>query len=181
MAHALLGIADSLWLIILSRVLAGIMAGNLGVAFAYTADVTTSKNRAKSFGRLTTGFTLGFTFGPAIGGLLAGTDIDTANFMVPAFSAAALSIFACFCVIAFLRESLPPEKRSASATGKPHSSLTDQFKMVLRVDILAKLALVSFLFFMAWTVLLSIFALWSNRVLERGQRKLVSCSCIWAW
>ena len=171
-AHVLLGMADSLWLIVLARALAGVMAGNLGVAFAYTADVTTRKNSAKAFGRLTTGFTLGFTFGPAIGGLLAGTDMDTANFMVPAFSAATLSVIACFCVFFFLPESLPAENRSGPATGKPSVSLAAQLKKVLRVDILAKLAVISFLFFMAWTVLLSIFALWTDRVLERGPTEI---------
>jgi DHA1 family tetracycline resistance protein-like MFS transporter len=171
-AHCILAFADSLWLILLSRALAGVMAGNLGVAFAYTADVTTKKNRAKSFGRLTTGFTLGFTFGPAIGGLLAGTDMETANFMVPALSAATLSVIACFCVFAFLPESHPAADRTAPAADKPSSSFFDQVKLVLSVDILVKLALVSFLFFMAWTVLLSIFALWTDRVLERGPTEI---------
>jgi predicted MFS family arabinose efflux permease len=172
LAHSLLAFADSLWLIILSRALAGVMAGNLGVAFAYTADVTTKQDRAKSLGRLTTGFTLGFTFGPALGGLLAGTDMNTANFLVPAMSATALSIIACFCVVAFLPESMPVEKRSASLAGKAKVSFGDQLRMVFRVDVLAKLAIVSFLFFMAWTSLLSIFALWSNRVLERGPTEI---------
>lgn len=43
---------------------------------------------------------------------------------------------------------------------------------MLRVDILAKIAVISFLFFMAWTVLLSIFALWTDRVLERGPTEI---------
>jgi DHA1 family tetracycline resistance protein-like MFS transporter len=171
-AHCVLAFADSLWLIILARALAGLMAGNLGVAFAYTADVTTKKNRAQSFGRLTTGFTLGFTFGPAIGGLLAGTDMETANFMVPALSAATLSVIACFCVIAFLPESLPAADRTAPTAGDSGTSFMTQLKMVLRVDLLAKLAVVSFLFFTAWTVLLSIFALWTDRVLERGPTEI---------
>jgi len=171
-AHCLLGFADSLWLIILSRALAGVMAGNLGVAFAYTSDVTTKKNRAKSFGRLTTGFTLGFTFGPAIGGLLAGTDMETANFMVPAFSAAALSVIACLCVVLFLPESMPAEHLAAPAVGKAKPSFASQLRMISGVDVLKKLAIVSFLFFMAWTLLLSIFALWANRALGRGPAEI---------
>lgn len=43
---------------------------------------------------------------------------------------------------------------------------------MLRVDILTKLIVISFLFFMAWTVLLSIFALWTDRVLERGPTEI---------
>jgi DHA1 family tetracycline resistance protein-like MFS transporter len=168
LAHVLLAHADNLWIILLSRALAGVMAGNLGVAFAYTVDVTAKKDRAKSLGRLTTGFTLGFTFGPALGGLLAGADIETANFMVPAMSAAVLSVLACFCVVFFLPESMPAENRTGSEAHKSKVSFRDQLGIVMRVDILAKLAIVSFLFFTAWTTLLSIFALWANRVLGQG-------------
>jgi len=55
-----------------------------------------------------------------------GPEMDTANFMVPAFSAATLSVIACFCVFFFLPESLPAENRSAPATGKPSVSLAAQ-------------------------------------------------------
>jgi DHA1 family tetracycline resistance protein-like MFS transporter len=171
-AHIILGFSDSLWMIVLSRAMAGVMAGNLGVAFAYTADVTTKKDRAKSFGRLTTGFTLGFTFGPGLGGLLAGSDMATATFMAPAFSAAGLSALACFCVIAFLPESRPGETHQPGGAAKKGSSFFGQVAMVWRVDVLAKLAIVSFLFFMSWTVLLSIFALWSNRVHGQGPSQI---------
>ncbi len=171
-AHIVLGFADSLWMILLARVLAGIMAGNLGVAFAYIGDVVERKDSARAFGRLTTGFTLGFTFGPAIGGLLAGGDMETANFMVPAFTAAALSLAACIGVALFLPESMPEDKRAESLAAKTTKSFVEQLRMVKRDVVLWKLALVSFLFFMAWTQLLSIFALWSDRVLEQGPAQI---------
>lgn len=171
-AHIVLGFADSLWMIVLSRALAGMMAGNLGVAFAYIGDTVDRKNSAKAFGRLTTGFTLGFTFGLAIGGLLAGGDLQTANFMAPAFTAAALSLIACVCVMLFLPESLPEEKRAESLAAKKARSFGDQLRLVMRDVVLWKLALVSFLFFVAWTQLLSIFALWSDRVLHQGPTQI---------
>ena len=171
-AHVILGFADSLWLIVLSRVLAGAMAGNLGVAFAYIGDVVERKDSAKAYGRLTTGFTLGFTFGPAMGGLLAGSDMETANFLVPALAAATLSGIASICVLLFLPESMPVAKRAASLAGKPAKSFAEQLAMVVSVDVLWKLAIVSFLFFISWTQLLSIFALWANRVYELGPAKI---------
>ena len=146
--------------------------GNLGVAFAYIGDVVARKDSAKAFGRLTTGFTLGFTFGTALGGLLAGGDLQTANFMVPAFTAVVLSLTACACVIFFLPESMPVEKRAESLAAKSARSFGELLRLVRRDNILWKLALVSFLFFMAWTQLLSIFALWSDRVLEQGPRQI---------
>ena len=84
--NVILGFSDGLLMIVLSRALAGVMAGNLGVAFAYIGDVVERKDSAEAYGRVTTGFTLGFTFGPPLGGLLAATDPDTAHLMVPALT-----------------------------------------------------------------------------------------------
>lgn len=171
-AHVVLAFADSLWLVILSRALGGVMAGNLGVAFAYAADVTTKQDRAKQIGRLTTGFTLGFTFGPALGGLMAGTDMATANFLVPALAAAGLSAVAWLCVLLFLPESLKPEDRMSHVPNARGPTMIRQLTMMFRVEILALLAIVSFLLFMAWSAMLSIFALWANRMLEQGPTEI---------
>jgi len=171
-AHVVLAFADSLWLIVLSRVIGGVMAGNLGVAFAYAADVTTRQERARQIGRLTTGFTLGFTFGPALGGLMAGTDMETANFLVPALAAASLSAVAWLCVMLFLPESLPPEDRVSRIPGERGLGMFRQLTMMFRVEVLALLAIVSFLLFMAWSAMLSIFALWANRILEQGPTEI---------
>ncbi|MFN3604148.1 MAG: MFS transporter [Leptonema sp. (in: bacteria)] len=73
-----LGIAISylIWLFsfsfsffILSRILNGIMAGNLGVISAYFSDVSKEENRTKSMGILGMGIGLGFIFGPVFGGI----------------------------------------------------------------------------------------------------------------
>jgi DHA1 family tetracycline resistance protein-like MFS transporter len=171
LAHVLLGVADSLWLVILSRCIGGVMAGNLGVAFAYAADITTPEKRAKAMGILSAAFSLGFMFGPGIGGLLAGTDVASANFMLPAFSAAALAIIAWLCTIWFLPESVKPEDQ-AGHDGAPKISLSEQFRITFRSRSLGLMASVSFLLYMAWTLFLAIFALWANRVLGHGPREI---------
>ena len=93
-SHVLLGMADSLWLVIIARIIGGIAAANIGVAFAYVTDVSSGADRAKSMGILGSAFSFGFMFGPAMGGVLAGPDLETANFMLPAFSAAGMAIIA---------------------------------------------------------------------------------------
>ena len=118
LSHVLLGFADSLWLVILARMIGGIAAGNVGVIFAYVADISSGADRAKFMGYLGAAFSLGFMFGPVIGGVLAGTEVETANFMLPAFSAAGLTAVAWLCLLTFLPESLKPEYRSdAAGTG----------------------------------------------------------------
>jgi MFS family permease len=62
------------WIMILSRALGGLSAANLGVAFAYVADVTKPEDRSKSMGLIGMAFGLGFILGPPIGGLLGQLD-----------------------------------------------------------------------------------------------------------
>ncbi|MBS1712185.1 MAG: MFS transporter [Armatimonadetes bacterium] len=60
----------SLVVLWLARVIHGMAGGNLGVAYAYVADVTDEKDRASSMGLLGAAFGLGFIFGPPLGSWL---------------------------------------------------------------------------------------------------------------
>jgi DHA1 family tetracycline resistance protein-like MFS transporter len=171
LAHVLLGVADSLWLVILARAMGGVMAGNIGVAFAYAADITTPEQRAKAMGILSAAFSLGFMFGPGIGGLLAGADVESANFMLPAFSAAGLTIIAWCGILIFLPESIRPEDQLAQQSA-PKVSMARQIRVTFSDPTLASMAVISFLFYMAWTLFLAIFALWANRVLQHGPAEI---------
>lgn len=108
-----MGLAGSLVMLIASRALSGLMAGNISAAFAYVADVTTPENRAKGLGMIGAAFGLGFMFGPVVGGLLGGTDPETMNFTLPALIAAGLSGLAALGTWLFLPESLGPGDRKA--------------------------------------------------------------------
>ena len=170
-SHVLLGMADSLWLVIVARIIGGIAAANIGVAFAYVADVSSGAERAKSMGILGSAFSFGFMFGPAMGGVMAGPDLETANFMLPAFSAAGMAIIATFSVIVFLPESLKPEERS-SATGTDQIPLMTQVRTTFSHTTMINLSLMAFLVYVSWSTLLSILTLWINRVLELGPRDI---------
>ncbi len=63
--------SGSFLLFVIARLIGGAMAGNLSVASAAIADVTTAEGRAKGMALVGIAFGLGFTLGPAIGGLLA--------------------------------------------------------------------------------------------------------------
>lgn len=56
---------DSLWLILLSRILGGAMSSNIVVAQAYIADVTDESSRTAAFGRIGAIFGVAFILGPA--------------------------------------------------------------------------------------------------------------------
>lgn len=74
-SYALFAIASGmsgktgLWLLLGSRVFAGICGANLSVASAYIADVSPPEKRSKSMGLIGMAFGLGFIFGPVLGGL----------------------------------------------------------------------------------------------------------------
>lgn len=58
-----------LWILVGSRLFAGVCGANLSVASAYIADITSVENRSKGMGMIGMAFGLGFILGPAIGGL----------------------------------------------------------------------------------------------------------------
>lgn len=103
----ILGFADSLWMLFVSRILSGLTAGNISVAQAYIADVTDEKNRARGMGMIGAAFGIGFILGPAIGGTLSVYGFD-----VPAFVAAALTLVNLVAVFLWLPESLTEERRA---------------------------------------------------------------------
>src|SRR3954462_10912222 len=61
----------ALWLLLASRVFAGICGANLSVASAYIADVSPPEKRSKSMGLIGMVFGLGFILGPALGSFSA--------------------------------------------------------------------------------------------------------------
>ena len=70
-AYILYAHAGNVFLLYLSRALSGVAAANLGVAFAYVADISEPKDRSSKLGLLGAAFGVGFIIGPALGaGLL---------------------------------------------------------------------------------------------------------------
>ena len=57
---------ENLPMLLISRIIAGIGASNIGVAQAYIADVTTKENRSKGMAIIGISFGLGFTFGHVV-------------------------------------------------------------------------------------------------------------------
>ncbi len=88
----------------IARALDGITGGNVSVADAYLADVSSDINRSKNFGKMAISSNLGFIVGPAIAGVLGATIYKE---ILPVLAALFLS-FATLIVIGFtLKESKP--------------------------------------------------------------------------
>ena len=110
-SHFVLAIADELWLVYVSRAVAGMMAGGVPVATALIADASTPDQRSRAMGLIGRAFGIGLILGPVIGGVLAGSETD---FALPCLVAGALSSLAG--LLAWL---LLPARSSRSAPGMP--------------------------------------------------------------
>ncbi len=170
-SYLILGFSDSLWMVILSRVFGGLMAGNISTAFAYVADVTTPETRAKGMGMVGAAFGLGFIFGPVIGGLLAGSDVETANFLLPALVAASLTVVALLGVIFVLPESLSQDIRD-QIRDQPKTTAGERLKAAFNRRALTLLVFIGFAVTMAWALLETTLALWANAILSFGPREI---------
>ena len=119
--------AGSFWVLVLSRVLGGVFSGNLSVATASIADVTSRESRSKGMAFVGVAFGLGFILGPALGSWASNYDLSTnagGVFDLNKFSLAAILSFGLALinwVWLALRfpETLPPEKRKEGAGSKP--------------------------------------------------------------
>jgi MFS family permease len=114
MGMAVLGFAPDLTWLFVARIWSGIATGNIAVAQAYIADVTTPEKRARGMAIIGIAFGLGFIFGPFIGGELSRFAIHGRPGMLPPLVAAGLSTINLLMALRTLPESLPPERRGAS-------------------------------------------------------------------
>lgn len=149
----ILGLANTLLLLFVGRILDGITGGNISTAQAYIADITTPENRARGMGLIGAAFGLGFIFGPAMGGILSrwGTH-------VPFFFAAGL----CFANAVLLFFTLPETvtkdhpARTSAVRGRSVSQLLNSLKQ----RSLAFVLIIYFLFVVAFSVMTTSFSLY---------------------
>ena len=104
--YVFLSFANTLPLLFVGRVIAGICGASFTTAFAYIADVSPPEKRAQNFGMVGAAFGLGFIIGPVLGGLFSGIGIRA-----PFVAAACLSLINWLYGYFILPESLKPEHR----------------------------------------------------------------------
>ena len=149
--------AGTFAILVASRVLSGIMAGNISVASAAVADTTEGKDRAKGMGIVGMAIGLGFILGPAIGGATmawlslgdGGSGPLSLNpFSGPALASVALGVINLLWVWRRFPETLPPERRAESGGERglnPFARLKAiDVPGVARVDVVYLLYLIAF-------------------------------------
>jgi MFS transporter, DHA1 family, tetracycline resistance protein len=145
-AYIIFGLAESLGVLFFSRVVAGMMGGNISTAQAYIADVTDSENRARGMGLIGAAFGIGFVIGPAsatalihpsfhefvanLGFVEFAAWMSENRFALPGFFAAFLS-FCSFLMVWFkLPETVDTSKKKKAGFRRP-SVFTPRFWRLL--------------------------------------------------
>ena len=155
LAYLLLGLAQTLLMLVAAVVLAGGAGGTQATAQAYIADSTPPEGRARGMGLIGAAFGLGLMAGPALGGLLSLHSLHT-----PAFAASALALGNVGFGFFVLPESLPPKLRTPTQLLRLNP--ISQLRRVLGMAGIRTLLVVVFLLNLSFAGLLVNFPLFSN-------------------
>lgn len=108
LSFVVFGLANSLVVLFVGRIMAGFFGAVISTAHAFIADVTEPKDRAHGMGLVGAAFGLGFIFGPFIGGVMA----DLWGYAAPAYFAAVLAFMNMILAWFVLPESYPASART---------------------------------------------------------------------
>lgn len=160
-SYLLWAFSGSFWLFLLSRIVGGAFSGNLSVATAAVADVTSRAERAKAMGLVGAAFGLGLVTGPMLGAVTVQLDLAArfpglANwginpFSMPALLALALSLVNLGWISAKFRETLP----FGAAAESPEPRLRNPIGAILGLDqpALRRTNLVAFVYSVAFVAM----------------------------
>ncbi|MEO5902836.1 MAG: MFS transporter [Gemmatimonadaceae bacterium] len=115
-AYVVFAFANSLWLLLLSRLVQGAGGGTVGVIQAYVADATEPQNRAKALGWLSAATNFGVALGPPMGSLAL-----LAGHSGPGLMAAGLCLINMVFAWKYLDESRDMDD-ARTATRRPNAS-----------------------------------------------------------
>lgn len=93
-----------LLMLFVARAIDGITGGNVSVANAYLADISSNEDRSKNFGKMAISSNLGFIIGPALAGVLGGTIYGE---ILPVLAAILISLVTLIVIPLTLKESKP--------------------------------------------------------------------------
>jgi MFS family permease len=150
--------SGSFWLFLLSRIVSGGFSGNLSVATAAVADVTTREERSRAMGIVGAAFGLGLVTGPTIGAFTAHVNLLESHpglarwgvnpFSVPALIAFGLCLINLIWISRRFKETLTPAARAEAREPRLRNPITAI--LGLQNPAVRRANLVSFIFSVAF-------------------------------
>lgn len=150
-----------------ARLFGGLMAGNVGAAFAAAADLATDKTRARNMGLLGAAVGFGFIAGPALGALLIGGEPSREGFALVCYASAGLGVLATLAALLLFRETLSAEARLPAGVGRPR-----RMQLLASRPALTRFVIVMFLMIAAQALMETVFGLWADAELGWGPREV---------
>lgn len=139
----LLGFANALPILLISRAIDGLSGANIVAAQAAITDSTNERTRAQGLGLIGAAFGLGFTIGPAIAGIAL--SLTNNDYRVPAFIAAGFSLIAILLTVFWFKETHPAERRGQQAQNAKRGSLIANVRRALTTPVVGLLLLTIFI------------------------------------
>ncbi len=161
----------------IARSFDGLTAGDVSVANAYVADITTHEERKADFGKMGMAANLGFILGPVLAGVLADTSMGLS---LPIGVALATSLLGLLLIVFFLPESRPKPVTGSLECGSIHKSIGHGQKdcfdaeksakmtlsLALKLDGIPMLLAIYFVFFIAFSLFVAGFPLFATDTLH---------------
>lgn len=166
-SYVMLAQAHSVEALGAARLFGGLMAGNIGAAFAAAADLADDKTRARNMGLLGAAVGFGFIAGPALGAFLIGAEPDRAGYERVCYASAALGGLAIVAALALFSETLSAEARAGAPAER-----TRRWAFLMSRPVLARLIAVMFLMIAAQALMETTFGLWADAELQWGPREV---------
>lgn len=173
LGYLVLGLTMRYEWVIAARILDGLTGGNIAVAQAAMADISTPEDRSKSLGMMGAAFGMGFVLGPALAGILSGSSwgnwlLGMHGIHLPFIVASVMSLTASVSVLFFLPETLSEENRKkTNSTKRGHVLL-----QVLKRPQMPTLIAISLLTVTGFGMFEGSFSLMANERFGFGQREV---------
>jgi DHA1 family tetracycline resistance protein-like MFS transporter len=169
------GVASYLWLsraasveeLGAARLFGGLMAGNVGAAFAATADISDDDTRARNMGFLGAAVGLGFIAGPALGAAFIGDAPSREDFARVCVISAMLGACATVGALLFFKETAQPSLHDTAKSGRVR-----RLALLTSRPALARLCAVVLFFITAQALMETTFGLWAEAALSWGPREV---------
>jgi MFS family permease len=147
----------------LARAIDGVTGGNVSVADAYVADISSDESRGKNYGKMAISSNLGFIVGPALAGILGATIYGE---VLPVLAALILSSVVLVVIVFILKESKTsilmeiPEKNSVGKVFsfeskecyKTSNPKRLKFREVFKLKYVSFLLVLNFLIFLGFNI-----------------------------
>ena len=156
----LLGIATTVIILILARVVDGLLGSNMTVAQAYLSDITKPQDRTRVYSYSSAVFGLALIIGPLIGGILS-----TIDYSVPMFVAAGVCLVSIILVVLFLPESHVDRGQTDKITFNDIIPIKDA-KRFLKDPKVRGILVIFFVYSFAFMLFISTFALYADSQLK---------------